>query len=192
MSAPTASTMRAASAIVRGSEPKSWMASGCSSRRRGDTWRVFSLRCSIPAQLTISSRRAPPAAAPLAPKGLDADTCHGGEHEPRRDLDGADLPRFAKVEHGLRMVLAGCLTLLERGSYHSRPLSGPRAPQSRLWRAFFVKDVILTPEGYKQLKAELEVLTTQKRREIAERIAADASSARSPRTRNTTTRRTSR
>ena len=35
-----------------------------------------------------------------------------------------------------------------------------------------MKDVILTPEGFKQLKAELEVLTTQKRREIAERSAA--------------------
>jgi transcription elongation factor GreA len=34
-----------------------------------------------------------------------------------------------------------------------------------------VKDVILTPEGYKQLKAELEVLRTDKRREVAERIA---------------------
>ena len=35
-----------------------------------------------------------------------------------------------------------------------------------------MKDVILTPEGYKQLKAELDVLRTEKRREIAERIAA--------------------
>ena len=35
-----------------------------------------------------------------------------------------------------------------------------------------MKDVILTPEGYEQLKAELDRLRTQKRREIAERIAA--------------------
>ena len=35
-----------------------------------------------------------------------------------------------------------------------------------------MKDVILTPEGYKQLKGELERLRTEKRREIAERIAA--------------------
>jgi transcription elongation factor GreA len=34
-----------------------------------------------------------------------------------------------------------------------------------------VKDVILTPEGYEQLKAELDVLRTEKRREVAERIA---------------------
>ncbi len=35
-----------------------------------------------------------------------------------------------------------------------------------------MKDVLLTPEGYKQLKAELERLRTNKRREIADRIAA--------------------
>ena len=35
-----------------------------------------------------------------------------------------------------------------------------------------LKDVILTPEGYEQLKAELDRLRTEKRREIAERIAA--------------------
>ncbi len=35
-----------------------------------------------------------------------------------------------------------------------------------------MKDVILTPEGFKQLKSELDRLKTQKRREIAERIAA--------------------
>ena len=35
-----------------------------------------------------------------------------------------------------------------------------------------MKDVLLTPEGYKQLKAELERLRTEKRREIADRIAA--------------------
>ena len=35
-----------------------------------------------------------------------------------------------------------------------------------------MKDVILTPEGYKQLTSELDVLRTSRRREIAERIAA--------------------
>jgi transcription elongation factor GreA len=35
-----------------------------------------------------------------------------------------------------------------------------------------VKDVILTPEGYKLLVAELDLLRTQRRREVAERIAA--------------------
>jgi transcription elongation factor GreA len=35
-----------------------------------------------------------------------------------------------------------------------------------------VKDVILTPEGYQHLKRELDHLRTDRRREIAERIAA--------------------
>ena len=34
-----------------------------------------------------------------------------------------------------------------------------------------MKDVILTPAGYEQLRNELELLSTSKRREIAERIA---------------------
>jgi transcription elongation factor GreA len=33
-----------------------------------------------------------------------------------------------------------------------------------------VKEVILTPEGYEKLKQEIEVLSTDKRREVAERI----------------------
>ena len=33
-----------------------------------------------------------------------------------------------------------------------------------------MKDVILTPEGYKKLQAEIEYLSTEKRREIADRI----------------------
>ena len=35
-----------------------------------------------------------------------------------------------------------------------------------------MKDVILTPEGYKQLKKELDYLRVDRRREVAERIAA--------------------
>jgi transcription elongation factor GreA len=35
-----------------------------------------------------------------------------------------------------------------------------------------LKEVILTPEGYKQLRSELDQLSTVRRREIAERIAA--------------------
>jgi len=35
-----------------------------------------------------------------------------------------------------------------------------------------VKEVILTPEGFKQLKGELDHLRTNRRREVAERIAA--------------------
>jgi transcription elongation factor GreA len=35
-----------------------------------------------------------------------------------------------------------------------------------------VKEVILTPEGYEKLKSEIEYLSTEKRRDIAERIRA--------------------
>ena len=65
-------------------------------------------------------------------------------------------------------------------------------------RAFFwvkeaidVKEVILTPEGYKKLKDEIQYLDRQTR-EVADRIASPASSATSARTTSTTTRRTSR
>src|SRR5688500_15962836 len=33
-----------------------------------------------------------------------------------------------------------------------------------------LKEVILTPEGYEKLKQEIEVLSTEKRREVADRI----------------------
>ena len=36
-----------------------------------------------------------------------------------------------------------------------------------------MKDVILTPEGYKQLTSELDMLRTTRRREVADRIAAE-------------------
>jgi transcription elongation factor GreA len=69
------------------------------------------------------------------------------------------------------MVVAW-LTLATRRRYHSRPLSGPTGPAISSLEALAVKDVILTPEGYEQLKAELDRLRTDRRREIAERIAA--------------------
>ena len=59
MSAPTASTIFAAFASVRGSEPKSWIASGCSSAATRRYPSVRSLPCSIPAQLTISEHTRP-------------------------------------------------------------------------------------------------------------------------------------
>jgi len=68
-------------------------------------------------------------------------------------------------------VRSGLLTAVLGHSYHSEPFEGPGAPEYRLWRRF-VKDVILTPEGYQQLKGELDYLRTNRRREIAERIAA--------------------
>jgi transcription elongation factor GreA len=71
------------------------------------------------------------------------------------------------------MVVALLLTGAPRGGYHSRP-RGARAPRflsESWWEAVVaVKDVILTPEGYENLKQELEHLRTDRRREVAERI----------------------
>jgi transcription elongation factor GreA len=68
------------------------------------------------------------------------------------------------------MVPAGAVDGPRRGRYYSRP-------RRRLCAALFiyegvhhVKEVILTPEGYEKLKQEIEVLSTTKRREVAERI----------------------
>jgi len=54
------------------------------------------------------------------------------------------------------------------------------------------KDVILTPEGLANLKAELDHMSTTRRREVAAASKRPANSAISPRTPSTTTPRTSR
>jgi transcription elongation factor GreA len=64
------------------------------------------------------------------------------------------------------------LTVIDPRSYHSRPFSGSAGPVYLVSEGIFVKDVILTPEGYEQLKRELEHLRTARRREVADRIAA--------------------
>jgi transcription elongation factor GreA len=56
--------------------------------------------------------------------------------------------------------------------YHARP-RGARSASFFLFatiRRPSLKDVILTPAGYEALKGELDVLRTERRREIAERI----------------------
>jgi len=64
------------------------------------------------------------------------------------------------------------LTLASRRSYHSRPFDGAGGASPSISEGIFLKDVILTPVGHKQLTSELDRLRTEKRREIAERIAA--------------------
>src|SRR5438270_12067922 len=50
------------------------------------------------------------------------------------------------------------------------------APQRRAFLFYsgsgdaMVKEIILTPEGYEKLKQEIEYLSTEKRREVADRI----------------------
>ena len=57
--------------------------------------------------------------------------------------------------------------LVRRGAGGASSVLSPDSTEARLPT---VKDVILTPEGYKSLRQELDHLRTTRRREIAERI----------------------
>src|SRR5437868_9596753 len=46
----------------------------------------------------------------------------------------------------------------------------PSAPRVFSFRRPVLKDVILTPEGYEKLKQEIDHLSNEKRREVADRI----------------------
>ena len=57
----------------------------------------------------------------LTPKCLHADARHRGEHDPRRNLDVADVPALTEVhKHDLKMVLGGIDPVRSRG-YYSAP-----------------------------------------------------------------------
>jgi transcription elongation factor GreA len=113
-----------------------------------------------------------PVAPPLAAKGLDAHPRHRGENQAAGDLDVPDPPRLPKI-YLHRAGNSSRLAVDEPAgdSYYSRP-------RRRLSAALFssegvhiaLKEVILTPEGFEKLKQEIEVLSTVKRREVAERI----------------------
>jgi transcription elongation factor GreA len=66
--------------------------------------------------------------------------------------------------------------LPRRGVDGGRPLQLISAPATAPSAALFfsegavVKEIILTPEGYKKLQKEIEYLSTDKRREVADRI----------------------
>jgi transcription elongation factor GreA len=64
------------------------------------------------------------------------------------------------------------LTVIQGRRYHPPPpearFSGPALVRGQEDHA--LKEVILTPEGHKKLQEEIEYLSTQKRREIADRI----------------------
>src|SRR4029450_8618443 len=111
--------------------------------------------------------------APLPTKGLHADPCHRREHDARRDLDGPDLPLRRQIDlHRARNRSRVSLTS-SGGIGTMPPPRGPVfGPRLFCWelRRLFVKEVILTPEGYKKLKEEIEYLSTEKRREVADRI----------------------
>ncbi|MBA3374816.1 MAG: transcription elongation factor GreA [Actinobacteria bacterium] len=138
-------------------------------------------------------------AAALPPEGLHADARHGREDEPGRYLDGADLPGCSEIDHrihrrssngrrcrgrirGIRRATRirasgfwSCAQSVDAGfapQLPFRPFDGAGGAPPSCLGGHFLKDVILTPEGYKLLKSELDRLRTEKRREIAERIAA--------------------
>src|SRR5262249_46504471 len=64
--------------------------------------------------------------------------------------------------------------LAETPAARSPAQAGFCTPSAETWKpaieGHMPKDVILTPEGLSKLKDELEVLSTEKRREVAERI----------------------
>ena len=72
------------------------------------------------------------------------------------------------------------MTFLPGGST-IRPRRRQVAPavfvQGSARRAQALKEVILTPDGYKKLRQEIEYLSNDKRREIADRIRVVSSSA---------------
>ena len=118
-------------------------------------------------------------AAALPPKCLHADAGHRREHEPCRDLDRADRPGLPKVDHRVGMVDAAVAAC--RGVPNRAAAATIRVRVARIAPAFsflattaegFLKDVILTPEGYDTLKQRARHLRTDRRREIAERIRA--------------------
>ena len=109
MSAPAASTIRAASAIARGIRAEDL-----------DRERVLVGRDAQVAERALVAMLDPRrgdhlradetgAEAPsLAAKRLDADAGHRREHDPRRHLDAADRPRLLEVHRHRAMVSAAC------------------------------------------------------------------------------------
>src|SRR5919202_5114832 len=77
--------------------------------------------------------------------------------------------RFTCAER--EIVARPLLTPIRRdATIRARDGAGERRAFSVLRGVAAVKEVILTPEGYEKLKQEIEFLSTDKRREVAERI----------------------
>jgi len=76
--------------------------------------------------------------------------------------------RFAGIGDGI----GGVLTRVDRGgTIRPPPTAGsPPAVSCSGSRRRVVKEVILTPQGFKKLQAEIEELSTVRRRDVAERI----------------------
>ena len=131
-----------------------------------------SFRCSIPAQLTISEQTSPaPKRRPWRRNACTLTPAIGARTR-RVGISTSRMRQLSRrsIDIGLRMVLTG-IDRVRGGSYHSRP-------RRRVIAGFLalltgrngLKEVILTPEGYEKLKVEIEHLSTNKRREVADRI----------------------
>ena len=114
-----------------------------------------------------------PETASLAAERLHADARHRREDEARRDLDVVDEPALPKVDlharNGRYMPFArvrpATATLHDRPDAPIRARKPLAAPGGSV-----LKEVLLTPEGYEKLTQELELLRTDRRREVADRI----------------------
>jgi transcription elongation factor GreA len=135
----------------------------------------------MPAQLTISEHTSPAPnrrpcrlnACTLTPAIGASTTLVGISTGPIDQLSRRSAATRDMVRTAARKERRRVLTGIPRASYDSRPCVArfaTRFPFPRVCFGGSVKDVILTPEGYENLKQELDHLRTDRRRDIAERI----------------------
>jgi transcription elongation factor GreA len=110
--------------------------------------------------------------ATLAAECLDADARHRREDDPGRDLEIADPPGLLKLRLHKRKSYPGSVDVHPRLEVPSAPAGRPEMepPAFRARKDSALKEVILTPDGFKKLQEEIEFLSTDKRRDIANRI----------------------
>ena len=112
-------------------------------------------------------------AATLPPERLHADARHRREHEARRHLDAANPPGRTQIQthrSAENRSRGGPLRITAVGATIPAREGACSASCSFRRRAGVAKEVILTKEGYEKLKQEIEYLSTEKRREVADRI----------------------
>src|SRR5215218_9021312 len=149
--------MRAAFAMMPGSEPKIWTASGCSSAAMRRYPSERSLPCERPAQLTISEQTSPaPYRRPWRRNAWTLTPAIGA----RTTRVGISISQIFQLSRRFGCTRAMVQSRIRGGA------SRAALPQE----GFFVKEVILTKEGYEKLKQEIDHLRTEKRKEVAERI----------------------
>ena len=110
--------------------------------------------------------------AALAAKCLHAYACHRRQNHAGRYLNGTDPPRSAKIKAQNAGGIVASMSSCEepRTPVPFRPATAPYTPRDFFRRGPVPKEVILTKEGYEKLKQEIDFLSSEKRREVAERI----------------------